>query len=128
MVTLGSQLKKEINDTRLKPGSHGIFRIWFHLVLVTKYRRKVITPEIGARIEAITRAIVEKHGGLWAGSNGEADHRHILLDLPPSVQPSRLVCSIKTATSRIVRKEYAGELKRVYWKSILYLVYIYKDL
>ena len=108
------------NDTRLKPGSHCVFRLWFHLVLVTKYRGQVITPKMGERIDAIARAIIEKHGGLLAEANGEADHRHFLLDLPPSVQPSRLVCSIKTATSRLIRKEYAAEVKRFYRKPVFW--------
>ncbi len=88
----------------------------FHLVLITKDRRKAITPEIGTRIDAIARAIIEKHGGVLADANGEADHRHFLLDLPPSVQPSRLVCSIKTATSRLIRKEYPKHVRRFYRK------------
>jgi putative transposase len=108
------------NDTRLRPGSHCVFRLWSHLVLVTKYRRKVITPKIGERIDAITRAIVEKHGGVLAEANGEPDHRHFLLDLPPSVQPSRLVCSIKTATSRLIRKEYPEHVRRFYWKPVFW--------
>lgn len=97
-----------------------MFRLWYHLVLVTKYRRKAITAEIGARIDEIARAIVEKHGGLIAEVNGEADHRHFLLDLPPSAQPSRLVCSIKTATSRIVRKEHASHVRRFYRKPVFW--------
>ena len=87
---------------------------------MTKYRRQVITPKMGERIDAIARAIIEKHGGLLAEANGEADHRHFLLDLPPSVQPSRLVCSIKTATSRLIRKEYAAEVKRFYRKPVFW--------
>jgi len=90
------------------------------LVLVTKFRRKAITEEMGARIDEVARVIVEKHGGLLAQSNAEADHRHFLLDLPPSVQPSRLVCSLKTATSRIVRKEYAPRVRRFYWKPVFW--------
>ncbi len=97
-----------------------MFRLWYHLVLVTKYRRKAITPEIGARIDEIARAIVEKHGGQIAEVNGETDHRHFLLDLPPSAQPSRLVCSIRTATSRIVRKEHAGHVRSFYSKPVFW--------
>jgi putative transposase len=75
---------------------------------------------MATRIDEVARAIVEKHGGLLAETNGEADHRHFLLDLPPSVQPSRLVCSIKTATSRIIRKEFAGHVRRFYWKPVFW--------
>jgi putative transposase len=108
------------NDTRLRPGNHCVFRLWYHLVLVTKYRHKAITADMAARIDQIARAIVEKHGGRMAEVNGETDHRHFLLDLPPSAQPSRLVCSIKTATSRIVRKEYASHVRSFYSKPVFW--------
>lgn len=106
--------------TRLRPGSHCVFRLWYHLVLVTKYRRKAITPEMGLRMDEIARAIVEKHGGLLAESNGEADHRHFLIDLPPSAQPSKIVCSIKTATSRLIRKEFAPHVRKFYSKPVFW--------
>ena len=108
------------NTTRLKLGSHCVFRIWLHLVLVTKYRRQAITPVMGQRIDAIARAIIERHDGRLAEANGEPDHRHFLLDLPPSVQPSRLVCSIKTATSRLIRKEFRAHVRQFYWKPVFW--------
>lgn len=107
-------------EPRFRRGNHCTFRLWFHLVLVTKYRRRVIGSQIAARIDEITRAIVESHGGVLSEANGEADHRHFLLDLPPSVMPSSLVCSIKTATSRIVRNEFAAQLRSVYRKPVFW--------
>ncbi len=114
------QDKYTSGDTRIRPGNHCVFRLWYHLVLVTKYRRRAITAGVGARIEEVARAIVEKHGGRLAEVNGEADHRHFLLDLAPSVQPSRLVCSIKTATSRIVRSEFSAHVRRFYRKPVFW--------
>ena len=107
-------------EPRYRRGNHCVFRLWFHLVLVTKYRRQVISPQIAARIDEVTRAILVTHGGLLAEANGEADHRHFLLDLPPTVQPSSLVCSIKTATSRIIRNEFADTVRKVYWKPVFW--------
>lgn len=120
MTDLVMQAEVLSKDTRFRRGNHCVFRLWVHLVLITKYRQKAITPEIGSRIDQITQAIVEKHGGLLAEANGEADHRHFLLDLPPSVQPSRLVCSIKTATSRLIRKENARHVRSFYSKPVFW--------
>ena len=102
------------SDLRFISGSHCVFRLWYHLIIVTKYRRAVLTPAMGARCDALVRAIVETNGGRLAEANGEADHRHFLLDLPPHCQPSRLVGAIKTATSRVLRREYPAEVRRWY--------------
>ena len=48
--------------------------------------------------------------------NGEADHLHLLLAIPPHVSVSKLVNSIKTATSRRIRIKYSTWLEPFYWK------------
>jgi putative transposase len=52
--------------------------------------------------------------------NGEADHVHLLLDLHPNIMPSKFINNLKTVTSRLLRKEFAEELNRHYWKPVLW--------
>jgi len=52
--------------------------------------------------------------------DGVADHVHLLVDASPSIQPSRLVNTLKTISSRELRKEFATELARHYEKSVLW--------
>jgi putative transposase len=60
----------------------------------------------------------------WCGEllecNGEPDHVHMLLWLPPTVALSDFVNALKTGTSRRLRKEFAAELKKHYWKPVLW--------
>ncbi len=49
--------------------------------------------------------------------NGEADHLHLLLSLNPKVAPSVFVNNLKTVTSRLIRKEFAEYLSKIYWKN-----------
>jgi len=51
---------------------------------------------------------------------GEADHVHLLLDMHPNIMPSKFVNSLKTITSRMLRKEYAEYLNRLYRKPVLW--------
>ena len=101
-------------------GAHSVYSIHYHLVLVTKYRRPCLTPEITARIDEVTATVLRSNKGKVLEANGEADHRQFLLSCPPSVQPSRLVGTIKTSTSRIVREEFAHHLRRFYWKPVFW--------
>jgi putative transposase len=57
------------------------------------------------RLKEITQRVL----ALWQGElvefNGEADHIHLLISIPPKVAPSALVNNLKTVTSRLFRKE-----------------------
>ena len=48
--------------------------------------------------------------------NGDAEHVHLLLTYPPTVQLSRLVNSLKGVSSRRLRQEFP-ELARHYWRA-----------
>jgi putative transposase len=41
--------------------------------------------------------------------NGEPDHVHLLVSLPPNLELSGFVNNLKTTTSRLIRKEFANE-------------------
>lgn len=86
-----------------------------HLVLVSKYRKKVFTDEMLTTIEAVMNKNLEKNGCELIEFNGESDHVHLLFQYLPQQQLSRLVNSMKTATSRVLSKQFEAELKRVYW-------------
>ncbi|QSR89696.1 IS200/IS605 family transposase [Methylacidiphilum caldifontis] len=91
-----------------------VFKLQYHLVLVTKYRRKCITASMLERLEEITRSTVAKWGGEFLEFNGEADHVHILLELTPKTAPSALVNNLKTVTSRLICKEFSEHLRKFY--------------
>lgn len=94
---------------------HCTFRLQYHFVLVTKYRRGCITAAMLDRLEEIARATTDKWGGSVVELSGESDHVHMLLDLTPRIAPSSFVNNLKTVTSRLIRKEYANHLANYYW-------------
>ena len=53
--------------------------------------------------------------------NGEADHVHARVSLPTNLDLSRFVNNLKTTSSRLVRREYARQLSRVYRKPAILL-------
>lgn len=55
-------------------------------------------------------------GGELLDFKGEADHVHILMSLPPNLDLSRFVNNVKTTSSRLVRREFGNQLRRVYRK------------
>lgn len=70
--------------------------------------------------------ICKKKKSLMLDFNGEKDHVHLLLDLHPDNNISQLVASLKSASSRIIRKEFKLEIdktysKPVFWSSSYYI-------
>lgn len=52
--------------------------------------------------------------------SGEPDHVHLLVDFHPDNNLSSLVASLKSASSRIIQREFSEELALVYNKPIFW--------
>jgi len=81
-----------------------------------KYRHKCLTGPMLERLEEILRDLLARWGGELVEFGGEADHVHLLFEVPPTVKPSDLVKNLKSVTVRRMRKEFAAELAPYYWK------------
>lgn len=100
---------------KLRSHPHCIFNIKAHLVLVTAYRRKVITAAILEDLETHIRRVCEQADVGVLEFNGEADHVHVLIELHPSIEPAKLINSLKTVSSRLIRKDHWESVKTQLW-------------
>ena len=94
-----------------------------HIVFVTKYRHPVITEAIEARLkEMFTKLCKTQDCELLEckADLGTKDHIHLLVDLAPKIALSKLVNTLKTISSREIRKEFAQHLKPYYWKPVFW--------
>lgn len=104
----------------LKSTDNAVYALNYHLVLVTKYRHRVFTKTMLDRACEIAGDICQKFGCELIEANGSPDHLHLLIDMIPAVHPVRLVNSMKTVTSRRLRKEYPAHMARFYHKPVLW--------
>ena len=81
-----------------------------------KYRHKCLTGPMLERLEEMLRDLLTRWGGELVEFGGEADHVHLLFEVPPTVKPSDLVKNLKSVTARRMRKEFEAELAPYYWK------------
>ncbi|PFG53425.1 putative transposase [Marinobacter sp. LV10R520-4] len=92
-----------------------IYKLQYHLVLVTKYRHKCLNDEMLLWLEdEFIRLLSADDCGLDE-LNGEADHIHALITLHPMITPAKLINTLKTVSSRMIKKEYGAQLKQYYW-------------
>ena len=96
---------------------HAVYKLQYHLVVVTKYRHSVIEEQLKDRLIDISYDIIENR---WKSEiieiNTDSDHIHILFETSPQTQLSKLINNYKTVTSRLIRKEFEEQLKPYYWK------------
>ena len=112
---------KKHHDQPYYTNRHSCFLLQYHLVLVTKYRKPVLTGEVKDLVYQTIRSILDEKGLTLLEMNGEADHVHILFEADPFTTPGELVNVIKTKTSRFARKEYGNTLlKLYYWKPLFW--------
>ena len=104
-----------------KPGKaiHSVHNMNFHLVLVTKYRRKVITDEISEQLKSIFERVGKNHGVTLKEWNHDEDHVHALYTALPTTCHSKFVNAYKSAGSRLVKKDHP-EIKEKLWKEFLF--------
>lgn len=101
--------------TKLRSGAHCVFAIHLHVVFVTKYRRKVLTLEMIEDCKEVFDRVLEANQSNLLECNGEPDHLHLLLDVHPDNNISDLIGSLKSASSRVLRRKYPSEISRFYW-------------
>lgn len=99
-----------------RKGSHSVYSIALHTYFVTAYRRKCLSAQMVDRADEVAASILVVKDCILLECNGEPDHIHLLVDMHPSVAPSKVFGSIKSAISRTLRKEFEPEL-RPYFKN-----------
>jgi putative transposase len=104
----------------LKKGFRNVYDLNIHLVLVTKYRKKVINKALLSRLNEIFESTAQKWRCELVEFNGEPDHVHLLLSFPPDVEVSKLVNNLKTVSSRLIRKDFLEYLNSVYSKPVFW--------
>ena len=98
-----------------KKQGHCVYYIRYHLVIATKYRRKVLRAGFGEYFKKAVSGICKQVPEIEIMEvNTDSDHAHILLSMPPKMSISEVVKLIKAKTSVRMRKKFPF-LNKVYW-------------
>jgi len=109
-----------VNNTRnnkriLDNNNHSVFALYYHLVLVVKYRRKVFDDSLSEYAKRVFEKIAPSYNITLLEWNHDADHVHILFKAHPNSELSRFINAYKSASSRLIRKNFP-EVKQKLWK------------
>ena len=99
----------------LESNNHSVFSLNYHLVLVVKYRRKVIDDTISERLQEIFKYIAPSYNITLKEWNHDIDHVHVLFSAHPKTELTKFLNAYKSASSRLIKKEYPG-IREKLWK------------
>jgi putative transposase len=96
-------------------GKHSVYKLTYHLVFVTNYRKKYLTEEIIEELKEFTNGCMEIMNGSLIEMNGEPDHIHLLIQMMPSGCLSKVVRVLKCQYSILLKKNHSEWLKEFYY-------------
>ena len=95
--------------------SHSVYYCVYHLVLATKYRRKIFNDGIFSYMNERLKEVREHYPLIEILEiNHDKDHIHLMIMIPPKMSVGEAVRIIKSNTSRELKKKFPF-LKKVYW-------------
>ena len=92
--------------TQLDGNNHSVFSLNYHLILITKYRKEVITDVISEYLKHIFCYIAPKYKITLSEWNLKAE---------PDSEISKFINAYKAASSRLVKKDFP-EIREKLWK------------
>lgn len=83
-----------------------MFLMYYHLVLVVKYRRNAIDDTISDYSKDKFASLGENYNITLVEWNHDIDHVHILCKAHPNTELSKFINAYKSASSRLIKKEF----------------------
>ena len=103
----------------LDTNNHSVFMLNYHLIMCVKYRNNVIDDAISLRLKEIFKNICLNYNISLEEWNHDKDHVHILFRGQPNSEISKFINAYKSASSRLIKKEYP-EIKKHLWKDMFW--------
>lgn len=101
---------------KLDRNQHSVYLLHYHLVMVTKYRRKVIDDQISDSLKQHFDRIALNYGITLEEWNHDQDHVHVLFKALPQTEIAKFLNSYKSASSRLIKQDFP-EIKNKLWQS-----------
>jgi putative transposase len=97
-----------------RKGSHTVYQCHYHFVFIPKYRKPVLRGEVAVRLRDLIREICKSYDIEILKGHVRPDHVHLLLSVPPTMSPSRVMNAIKGKSSNRLMRDFRV-LDRQFW-------------
>lgn len=101
---------------KLRKQAHTVYKTQYHIVFVTKYRRKILVKGVEDWLKLRFQEIRKYKPDLeYIAIGMDKDHVHLHMVIPPKYSVSEIVNQIKVNTSRDMKARFEF-LEKVYWR------------
>ena len=104
---------------KLDNNNHSVFLMYYHLVLVVKYRRKVFTDKMSNYAKDIFVRIGKSYNITLEEWNHDVDHIHIMFKAHPNSELSKFINAYKSASSHLIKKDFPAVRQKL-WKEMFW--------
>jgi putative transposase len=104
---------------KLDHNNHSVFLLYYHLVLVVKYRRKIFNTVISDFARDMFVRLGENYNITLVEWNHDEDHVHILFKAHPNSEISKFINAYKSASSRLMKRDFP-QIKQKLWKEYVW--------
>ena len=94
--------------------SHTTYDCKYHIVWITKYRKKVLVGLVAERVRELLRGICKEHEVEILKGHVARDHVHLFVSVPPHLAISKLVQYLKGKSSYKLMMENK-QFSREFW-------------
>ena len=105
----------KVLSMKLDNNNHSVFSMYYHLILVVKYRKKVFDDSISDYARSIFEKIAPSYNISLLEWNHDVDHVHIMFKAQPNSELSKFINAYKSASSRLIKRDFP-ELSNKLWK------------
>jgi len=90
----------------VRTGSHSAYRLEYHVVWATKYRRRILKPGVCAYLKKLLKGLEKGIVGVEIETIGfDKDHLHMVMVIPPRYSISSVIGKIKKSIGVPVAQE-----------------------
>ena len=107
-------------DDRYERRNRRKYRLQAHIVLVTKYRKKLLEGDMGEFCKGACRRLADLNGWEIVAVETDSDHIHLLLAYDATERICDIVAAIKQRTTRWLWERWADTLSGQYWKKHIF--------
>ncbi|WP_119072695.1 IS200/IS605 family transposase [Aggregatilinea lenta] len=100
-------------ERTFKSNHNVVYSCKYHVVFCTKYRRAVLSDEIGARMKHIVHEVAEELRSDVIEIEVMPDHVHLLCEVDPQLGIHIFVKRVKGRSSRLLRQEFKSLRSRL---------------
>ncbi|EJS63407.1 hypothetical protein ICU_04611 [Bacillus cereus BAG2X1-1] len=104
---------------KLDSNNHSVFLLYYHLVLVVKYRRNVLDDDISDYAKDMFVRLSENYNITLIEWNHDVDHVHILFKAHPNTEMTKFINAYKSASSRLIKRDFP-QVKKKLWKEMFW--------